>query len=69
MVAKEEEWGEKMGSLGLAVANYTHRMNKQKAPTVYSTGNYVQYPGINHNGKEYKNECIHMCNSVTLQYT
>ena len=23
-----------------------------------STGNYIQYPEINHNGKEYKKECI-----------
>ena len=22
---------------------------------LYSIGNYIQYPGINHNGKEYKN--------------
>ena len=21
---------------------------------LYSTGNYIQYPGINHNGKEYE---------------
>ena len=25
---------------------------------VYSTGNYIQYPVINHNGKGYKKECI-----------
>ena len=25
---------------------------------LYSTGNYIQYPVINHNGKEYKKECI-----------
>ena len=29
---------------------------------LYSTGNYIQYPGINHNGKEYKKECIYMYN-------
>ena len=23
-----------------------------------STGNYIQYPVINHNGKEYEKECI-----------
>ena len=23
---------------------------------LYSTGNYIQYPGINHNGKEYEKE-------------
>ena len=29
---------------------------------LYSTGNYIQYPVINHNGKEHKKECIYMCN-------
>ena len=24
---------------------------------LYSTGNYIQYPVINHNGKDYKKEC------------
>ena len=27
---------------------------------LYSTGNYVQYPVINHNGKEYKKEYIYV---------
>ena len=25
---------------------------------LYSTENYIQYPVINHNGKEYEKECI-----------
>ena len=25
---------------------------------LYITGNYIQYPVINHNGKEYEKECI-----------
>ena len=29
---------------------------------LYSTGNYIQYPMINHDGKEYENECMHMYN-------
>ena len=29
---------------------------------LYSTGNYIQYPVINHNGKEYEKEYIHMYN-------
>ena len=30
---------------------------------LYSTENYIQYPMINHNGKEYlKKECIYMYN-------
>ena len=27
---------------------------------LYSTRNYSQYPVINHNGKEYKKECVYM---------
>ena len=27
-----------------------------------STGNYIQYPVINHDGKEHEKECIYMCN-------
>ena len=27
-----------------------------------STGNYIQYPVINHNGKEYKEECLYVYN-------
>ena len=34
---------------------HTEWINKVLA---YSTENYVQYPGINHNGKEYKKESI-----------
>ena len=29
---------------------------------LYSTGNYIQCPVINHNGKEYEKEYIHMYN-------
>ena len=35
----------------------------------YSTGNCTQYPVINHNGKEYKKECIYKCIPVTLLYS
>ena len=27
---------------------------------LYSTGNYSRYPVINHNGKEYKKECVYV---------
>ena len=27
---------------------------------LYHTGNYIQYPVINHNRKEYEKECIYM---------
>ena len=31
---------------------------KNKEVLLYSTGNYIQYPAINHNGKEYEKECV-----------
>ena len=38
---------------------------------LYSTGNYIQYPVINHKGQEYEKECIYiyMYNLVTLVYS
>ena len=30
-----------------------------------STGNYIQYPVINHNGKEYEKEDVYMCVCIT----
>ena len=28
---------------------------------LYNTGNYIQYPVINHSGKEYEKECVCVC--------
>ena len=38
---------------------YTERINNKVS--LYSTGNYIQYPMINHNGREYIKQCIYMC--------
>ena len=33
-------------------------------------GNYIHYPGINHNGKEYEKKCVYTCiNGITLLYS
>ena len=32
-------------------------MDRQQGPTVEHR-NYIQYPEINHNGKEYEKECV-----------
>ena len=29
----------------------------------------IQYPGINHNGKEYEKEYIYICITESLRYT
>ena len=36
-----------------------YHLNHQGSP-LYSTENYIQYPVISHNGKEYEKECIYM---------
>ena len=36
---------------------------------MYNTGNYIQYPVINHNRKEYEKECIYVYNWVTSLYS
>ena len=51
MDATEEVCGEGwIGSLGRANANYKDLL--------YSTGDYIQYPVIKHNGKEYEKACV-----------
>ena len=44
---------------------YTEWINNKVL--LYSTRNYIQYPVINHNGKEY--EKVYMYNRVTLTYS
>ena len=47
-----ERW---IGNLGSADAKYyIYRLENNKV-LVYSTGNYIQHPEINHNRKEYMN--------------
>ena len=36
---------------------------------LYRTGNYIQYPVINQNGKEYVKEYIHICLTESLWYS
>ena len=36
---------------------------------MWSTRNYIQYPGIDHNGKEYEKECVCVCVFVSLRCT
>ena len=47
-------------SIGLLVPSYIAEAGKQKHD-ISHTGDYIQYPVINHNGKEYKKECVCVC--------
>ena len=79
MVAKEGEVGD--DGLKFQVSRckllYIKEINKV---LLYSTRNYIKYPMISHNGKEYKKECIYvyMCvspcctaeiNTLFINYT
>ena len=43
------------------------RMDKQQGSI--STGNDIQSPGINHNGKEYFKNNVHMCKKLSHSAT
>ena len=58
------KWGVeegRSGKFGISewILVYTEWINKV---LLYSTENYIKYPVINHNRKEYENECTYMCN-------
>ena len=61
MVAKGEGAEDGLGVWGLADANLYKEWINNKV-LLYSTGNYIQYPVINHDRKEYKKECIYIYN-------
>ena len=60
-----QRWGRGKGwtgSWGLAsIYKLLHVEWINKVP-LYSTGNYIQYSGINYNGKEYKKKYINVYN-------
>ena len=51
--------GEGLGVWGQQMQTIVYRMDKQQV-ILYNTGNYTQYPVINHNGKEYEKECVNI---------
>ena len=61
MVAKGEGSGGGMDcEFGISKCKllYTEWINNKVL--LYSTGNYIQYAVINHNGKEYEKECTYI---------
>ena len=63
-----ERWN---GSLELAEANYCVLCIEwiNNKVLVYSTGNYIHYLVINHNGKQFSKKCIFMYNRITFLYS
>ena len=46
---------------GISRCKLVYRKQINSKVLLYSTGNYIQYPVINHNGKEYEKEHIYIC--------
>ena len=63
MIAKGEAGGEGMDwEFGISRCKLLDVGWKNNKVLPCSTGNCIQYPGINHDGKVYKKECIYMYN-------
>ena len=63
MVAKGEGGGGGMDwEFGVSRCKLLYREWINNKVLLYSTQNYIQYPVINHNGKEYEKEYIYMYN-------
>ena len=59
MVAKGEGGGRgKDWEFGISRCKLVYIGGINNKALLYSTGNYIQYPVINHNGKEYEKEYI-----------
>ena len=64
MVAKGEEGGRGVDWESGVGKHYVY-----SKILMYGRQNYIQYPVINHNGREHKIECIYVHNGVTLLYS
>ena len=50
--------GGKEWEFGISTSKLLYIGWKNNKVLLDSTGNYIQYPVINHNGKEYEKECV-----------
>ena len=60
VVAKGREVGGKHWEFGISRGKLVYIGWINNKVLLYSTGNYIQYPVINHNGKEFDKEYIYM---------
>ena len=62
MVAKGKEGGRELDwKFGISRCKLVRGEWMNNKVLLYSTGNYIQYSMINHNGKEYEKEYICIC--------
>ena len=48
------------GEFGVSRCKLLHLERVNNKSLLYSIGNYIQLPGIDHDGKEYKTQCMYM---------
>ena len=60
MVAKGRGGGGKHWEFGISRCKLVYIGWINSKVVLYSTGNYIQYPVINHNEKEYEKDCIYV---------
>ena len=54
------QWGGMDWEFGISTCKLLYIEWINNKVLLYSTGNYIQYPVINHNRKEYEKECIYV---------
>lgn len=54
MIVKKREWERKAWEFGISRGKPLYRGWINKKVLLYSAENYIQYPMIKHNGKEYE---------------
>ena len=64
MVTKREAWGG--GGINQDLGIKIHTLLYIRKDLLYSTGNYIQYSMINHNGKEYLKKNVYICTTESL---
>ena len=62
-------WGGKDWEFGISRCRLLYIGWITNKDLLYNTENYIQYPVINHNGKEYEKEYIYICITESLCYT
>ena len=65
MVAKSRGWGGKYSELQVSSCTRIYTGWTNNEALLYSKGNYIQYPVINHNGKECMCVCVCVCECVS----
>ena len=64
ILAWEIPWTEEPGGLQYIALQRVGHDWSDFAP-MYSSGKYIQYPLLNHNGREYETECVCVCVCIT----